>query len=293
MPELMRLLAATKTVQRALLLLQSTLTEQRSKEHLLRGLLDVLEYFTPACFVIGWMVRTLYWTCRTPWTGGMARNCLLRCFCLLLSLHASRDKKSEYLRSICVALMTWTSVHDALPGYAHVEEVNEASLSRLTSSCTRNPNMATATDVNDLFLTLSDVSTRPHDVTTQRVRESLVRTIQTNIDILLRGPADAVSFTPWTSAKLCRCTGSWNAEHMFPTKRTCTPEQLTTLMRHYADVCGKSDRPDDSVIAWLDTYARHEAPCASGSAPDYAGTVHDESITQRTPSQLTVREVLE
>ena len=243
----------------------------QQREAFLKVLSDVVGYYVPSCFVIGWLVRSCYWEHRTAWTGSYAKRVLEYCVCVLKNLFAGQERRSEYLRSLTVALCTWTCWHDSLPACMHVEECNEALLSRLSHVLTRISSAATASEINDVFLTLPDVDLRPHSAATQMVRPQLRDCVLRNFTQLLNGRPSAFSFTPWTGSKTCRCTGLWDFTVTFPGAENSSFSALTQAVSQYLTVASRGERPTAAVVAWLD---RH---CGDGNAhasvPDPPGTV--------------------
>ena len=102
--------------------------------HLLAKQLHLLvTVYVPCLFNLGMSVRECYWCLQQPNTGARARDVLSFCLAFLLALEKS--EKNEYCRVIAMALLTWTNFHSSLPAAAFVEEVLEASLSRLGRLC--------------------------------------------------------------------------------------------------------------------------------------------------------------
>ena len=108
---------------------------------LLRALRDLLEFYVPAIFHVGYKVRQCAWEGRPDGhvKGDVARHILEYCF--LLQLHLQNDWlcRTPYVRTIGIALCTWQPWLSTLPGCVFVEEACEGLLSRLSSDqeCTR------------------------------------------------------------------------------------------------------------------------------------------------------------
>ena len=190
-------------------LLQQRL-QQSGQGRTITGLMQSLvNVYVPACFAIGWQVRTCSWTGRERGSGRKAKECLMSCFLLLLGLLGDRAKVSEYVRSLAVALMSWTDWHDSVPAAAYVEEACEAQLSRLSSALKRNPHATGVADVSDIYILLGVPDQALHAAHHHPVSSDLQRAVNDN---LLRftsaGPA-VVAHVPWKSSKTCTVTQQW------------------------------------------------------------------------------------
>jgi hypothetical protein len=271
-------LSQSAAVERALEHLQSRMDVLRRRRLLLQQLLPLLQFFNPVCFLLGWMVRRCYWECREPYSGHIARQLLLCAYNVLLQLHHGRERRSEYLRSMSIALTSWTAWHDSLPACAFVEECNEALLSRLSHVCTRNPSAATADEVNDLFVLLRVNSGRLHDASEQLVRQSLVDTVDRNLRWLSQTDPNLLTFVPWTSAKTCRGAGQWDVAYSFPQRRQLAIPDCIQHMKHFLRVARQAEAPSVEVCDWLNRYAPHEfEPSDPGDSP--AGRATHEPVT--------------
>ena len=110
--------------------------------------------YVPALFAIGWHVRNCNWGGREPGTAADAQECLLFCACLMLSLVGNQRARTEYLRTLCVALLTWQGWHSGLYGAMFSEEIPEASLSRLGQLLQSDPQVIRVEDAENVFLTV-------------------------------------------------------------------------------------------------------------------------------------------
>ena len=111
----------------------------------------VLEYI-PTLFVLGCAVRECYWDLQDDDTGLRAREVLA--FCLHVLLCLEKSERNEYCRVISMSLLTWAPVHSRLPAATFMEEVNEASLSRLTRFCNTDLRRRTVGDFSDAYASL-------------------------------------------------------------------------------------------------------------------------------------------
>ena len=79
-----------------------------------------LTEYIPALMFLGYIVRQLYWTARSPGTGTQARDVLGHAAAYLLALEPSAT--TEYNRALTLALHFWDAVHNAIPAVWSVQE---------------------------------------------------------------------------------------------------------------------------------------------------------------------------
>ena len=72
---------------------------------ILRGLESLLNYYLPAIFVVGHLVRSCTWAGRANRSGIVATCVLRRCVGLLVALAGPAAAKMDYVRTICRALL--------------------------------------------------------------------------------------------------------------------------------------------------------------------------------------------
>jgi hypothetical protein len=96
------------------------------------GLVDLLDFFAPCCFLMGWLVRSCHWAGRDRGTGEKAWDVVAIAVHVLRSCAIQKAKNNEYYRSLMILLAMWTTWHKELPGCCYSEEVCEAGLSRLS-----------------------------------------------------------------------------------------------------------------------------------------------------------------
>ena len=122
--------------------------------HILRGLESLLNYYLPAIFVVGHLVRSCTWAGRADGSGIAATCVPQRCSGLLVDLAGPAAAKMDYDRTICCALTYNTQWHDYTPGAAHVEECCEALLAKLWARCKQQPDKHTVDAAGELFRTV-------------------------------------------------------------------------------------------------------------------------------------------
>jgi hypothetical protein len=110
--------------------MQSDTTAPGGKKVILQALHRLLNFYIPAVFHVGYLVRCCTWEGRPAGTAVMARDVLQQCTVLLDHLLGDQSGKNEYIRTLVVALATWQPWMDRLPAVCFGEESCEALLSR-------------------------------------------------------------------------------------------------------------------------------------------------------------------
>lgn len=115
---------------------------------------DLLFFFLPAVFRVGYKVRCCTWQGREAGSGIWAREILEQVQVLLVHLLKDVDGKNEYVRTLSVALAAWHPWMSKIPAVCFVEESCEALLSRMGHRCDVYRNLHGFENTFDLFLTL-------------------------------------------------------------------------------------------------------------------------------------------
>ena len=136
--------------------------------------------YVPALFTIGYLVRQCNWDGRGDSTAPNAQDCMLYSACLMLSLVGDDSWKTEYLRVLSVALVTWQAWHDTLMSAMFSEEIPEASLGRLARTLNANPRVIEAQDVEDVFLLVPTGEMGVKDLRCERPTRGLVDMVRGN-----------------------------------------------------------------------------------------------------------------
>ena len=97
------------------------------------ALRELLQTYIPAVLQLGIMVCDRSWRHRASGTGVAGRK-VLECSMFLLRKIKPTRSDGNYKNTICIALLLWSSFHDALQGTAHVEQKGESMLSRLVKA---------------------------------------------------------------------------------------------------------------------------------------------------------------
>ena len=117
------------------------------------ALRQLLQAYVPAVLQLGIMVRDCSWRHRASGTGVAARK-VLECSLFLPRKIKPTRSDGNYKNTIRIALLLWSSFHDALPGTAHVEEKGESMLSRLVKASKHDLSATTLEQYESLFLTI-------------------------------------------------------------------------------------------------------------------------------------------
>ena len=168
---------------------------------LLSGLENLLTFYVPALFIIGLGVRDLTWDGGLTGSvkGDKARVVLLQSLSLMVHLLQDWGCRSEYTKTLSVALLQWQPWMDTLPGCCFVEESCEALLSRMVGRMRANANVVDFENVCRLYVTLPRPSSDPRG-TTGVVRTPLLLLLRRRLRRILTNPASQ-PFPKVTSAR--------------------------------------------------------------------------------------------
>ena len=135
--------------------------------------------YAPYLFNLGLSVRECYWCLQQRDTGARVHEIL--CFCLAFLLSLEKSEKNEYCQVISMAILTWSPFHSALPAAAFVEEVMEASLSRLTRFCATDLRLHSVDDFSDAYASLG-LSTQVTDLNKAHIAPALPGRVSIRVD---------------------------------------------------------------------------------------------------------------
>ena len=117
------------------------------------ALRQLMQAYVRAVLQLGTMVRDCSWRHRASGTRVAARK-VLECSPFLLRKIKPTRSDGNYKSTIRIALLLWSSFHDALPGTAHVEEKGESMLSRLVKASKHDLSATTLEQYESLFLSI-------------------------------------------------------------------------------------------------------------------------------------------
>ena len=105
----------------------------------LTGLKNLLHFYIPVVFLLGNLVRDCNWDGRPAGTGRTGGKVLELSLVLIVALTVDTECNILYVRTLCVALLSWLPWNDAVPGCCYAQEPLEAMLSCLGSRCRAYP----------------------------------------------------------------------------------------------------------------------------------------------------------
>jgi hypothetical protein len=143
--------------------------------------------FCPALFGIGFHVRSCTWAGRDYGTSTHAKTALQWTLMVLLQLSPPDSKVLKYIRTVCTALITWTSWHDASPGQLHAEEACESMLSQVTHALRRHPTGTDHQHYSNVYLTATSRAGRRTPRRDAYVSVNTVQTVRSRIQAVIRG----------------------------------------------------------------------------------------------------------
>jgi hypothetical protein len=201
---------------------------------LLDGLQSLLYFYIPAVFRVGYHVRCCTWDGRGSGTGATARQVMEDVFVLLCHLLQHRAGKNEYVRTLAVALITWQSFMNRVPGVCFAEESCEALLSRMSHRCEVYRHLHGFEATLNLFLTLPMPSREPKG-TRGNLKRGLISLFASRIRKIVFSDGD-LPYAPVVGARQMHSV----FESMFPENvRFASPlpkvgaeQQLCAALRH-------------------------------------------------------------
>ena len=157
-----------------------------AKLKVLRALKELFTFWCPALFRLGYMVRQCYWEGRPGGTvtGRTAYSVLVGCLLLQTHLLDDWDGRTEYVRTMAVAVATWHPWLMDRPGCIFVEEAGEALLSRFMGRVRDHPKQSSFEGAHRLFITLEKASPVATE-TRGSIRAQLVELMQERVVALI------------------------------------------------------------------------------------------------------------
>ena len=161
-----------------------------STSGILQGLHTLLYWYLPCVFALGTMVRRLTWEGRPgqSTTGEVAKRLLGHCLAVQVSLQGDWEGKSEYSRTLSLALLSWQPWMSRLPGCCFVEESCEALLSRQAQRSRTHQHLTGFQGALELFVTLPPPSDKSKDQKAN-VRRDLVLIMEARLRGLIANPS--------------------------------------------------------------------------------------------------------
>ena len=159
-------------------------------------------------------------------------------------------------------MVTWSTWHDSLPGCFFVEEVCEATLSRLNSALKHRPQLVTVEQVSDLF-TIQEVLSPDvaHPVSRHNPTARLKSVVSQSLRSLMRANPGAPSYVAWLSGqRMCTACSEWPLDVWFPASVWNVPcqDDLRDMVLYSALLLIRGDAPTASPLM-DDTFRRQDA----------------------------------
>ena len=139
------------------------LADLHRTKHVAEEFVALIDEWAPLCLVLGVMVRNCNWGNRTMGSGERAREVVLTALLALLYLTEGAEHRAQYVRQMCIVLVTWSRWHDYVPGCLYTKKANEGSLSPLGALCRSHRRLRTLADVMDLFRMVLLLPAGSHD----------------------------------------------------------------------------------------------------------------------------------
>jgi hypothetical protein len=189
---------------------------------LLGALHDLLDFWLPAVFRIGYLARCCTWEGRTPNSAVTALELLEQTLVLLVRLTAKSSGKTAdpYVRTISAALLAWQPWHSSLPACCYQEESCEAMLSRFGHRCDVHRNLHGFDATFHLYLTLTQSRSAAKDIRGV-LRQGLVQVFAARIRKIFFDP-NLLPFAVPVAADVFKTTllPCWPDDLAFPQRPT-------------------------------------------------------------------------
>jgi hypothetical protein len=179
------------------------------------AVVDLVDYFAPCCFLLGWMTRKCHWEGRERRTGEFAWEHLALSLYVMRSCGGDGARHMEYYRSVVLAMASWTDWYQELPACCFSEEVCEAGLSRLSRSLGDHSHRSTVEDAMNLYLLVDPARPGKRHVGGQAVTERFLNEVVVRIRQVLDLPNLPLAYLPWRSGGMV-AVEDWGFDVEFP-----------------------------------------------------------------------------
>ena len=245
------------------------LADLHRTKHVAEEFVALIDEWAPLCLVLGVMVRDCNWGNRTTGSGERAREVVLTALLALLYLTEGAEHRAQYVRQMCIVLVTWSRWHDYASGFLYTEEANEASLSPLGALCRSHRRLRTLADVMDLFLMVPLPPAGPHDRPSHPPTPQLQQTVRDNLSLLVRDGLPAVTYAPWLAECGSESQERWPDDWWTPRSLRDRPsrDHLVDLMTYAVHTLFRVPQPlTEKMKTALDTHATHRDTVLVGAA---------------------------
>ena len=226
---------------------------KRALFSVLSGLSSVLTFYLPVALRLGYLARECTWEGRVPNSSKTARMLLEEVLLVLVHVLDDAAAKTEYVRTVAIALITWLPWHSRLPAVCCMEESCEALLSRMSHRCSANRHLAGFEATFDLFQTLPPPS-RAVRATRGSVRGGLVQVYAARLRRLNFGDGQfAYAAHVGTKQMHSIAVARFPPGVTFPSPPTCANlSQLESALYHSVQCLTRKRALGESVRAWME-----------------------------------------
>ena len=227
----------------------------------LLGLESLLYFFIPSLFFVGHYVRRLYWDGRPGGTvtGSVARAVLHHCLFLHVTVQQDWEARSEYTRTLAVALLNWQPYFTALPGCCFVEEACEALLSRMVNRRRSHNNIVSFDGLFQLFVSLPSTHSRAR-ATGGALRQPMVQVIHSRLLRMINN-LDTLPFARLKSVKEARWEPSLPVSSgMPPRPAEVSDEQMQRVLQGALVSLSQGAGPSTDLSALLNQHIPSTTP---------------------------------
>jgi hypothetical protein len=264
------------------------------------ALYHLLYEYIPIVFILGYMVRQCNWDGMSPGSGHLAFLITQYSLTTLIHLLVGNEGHSEYIKTLCMALMTWSDWHTQACGAMFSEEICEALLSRLVSNKKMRPNITSLEGVNDIFLITKPGRLAPYNITKSRIPKDLPDLFKTNLNILInRLSHGAIPFCRWSSKLKSTVLATWDPAHVMPGSpfiRLDVDQYADILLKTCITVATKRKVSDALKKALDDVVPRKSAPQVAKDQEVLSALLHASVMPERYRKKRAnshVREVID
>ena len=223
------------------------------------GMLDLVLFFAPCCFLMGWLVRNCHWAGRERGTGEYAWEAIAIGVHVLRGCDGDAVRKTEYYRSMMLVMASWTAWYKDLPGCCFSEEICEAGLSRLSRLLADHSHRNTLRDANHLYLMVNAARQGRRTTTAQAVSSVFLDEVVQRICHLVREEATPVAYTPWSSSpRIESVEWDYNASFPEPCERLQGGDLKLDILHAQRTLLSSSTLNDEVVAQLNKTFDKHE-----------------------------------
>ena len=190
--------------------------------------------FAPACFLLGYHVRSCNWAGREAGSAIHARRALQTATLVLFKLCQGGEHRVQYIRCLLSALCQWSEWHEQLPGCCFSEEDCEAGLARLAHSLNLHPNAMACEEANHHYLLVPPAAAGARSTGNHPLQQRYLDQVRQLVGDACDTRRNLVTFLPWQASPNAVAEAHWPHDAWLPTGvRGCpSREWLEDLILH-------------------------------------------------------------